>query len=563
MSPLSALALLVLAGPAAPETFRAAPLSAGIAAAQPVTAPATYDRRKAAGGGFVLVLRDPGVSDDEAIRMSEAVVLAPGPAASRGAALARSHGVPAVAPLGRWEAGRLLLDEPVFGPPRRSADFTFQAVTRVERWPIEEGEPVTVDAASGLVALYAAQRRGGVLELAQALQAYDGLRDGQALVQWWQARAGQAAAEKLGLRLVEGLAGRVALSGGRAADYFAVEAAVESSLARARRPTFSRAAGAAAAARLRKGEAALAALETALRRASSQAALERLRARVLDSCGRLDGLASGLRLPAPSCRAASAQARARLAALAAKPPLTWRGAAWSAGAAKRPSSVVPAEACSEFLYASGLGARISDIVADASLPLPLKSSRIRALLAAARLDPGSPAGRALEAASSGSGLFDFEVEGAAVRSGVAKAGAVKALLESWADYWSPGPLGARLRAGAREAAPQVKVSPTLSPQVSGIVYTGDPATPSPAEVFAARGPIEALWTGPLGEYRLDLASGRARLVSGDPAPAFDAPAQARLARTVRSLGDFFGTGASASFAFQDGALYVLDARPAP
>ena len=182
---------LSLAAPA--RAFDAAGAVRGVALSlgsrRRVVARLTFDRRKAASGGFVFAAARLTNADEPAIRLSAAVVTADEGALSAAGRLARRHGVPALSLRGAgWEPGALLVPRPVLGPPRAAGASQVMLVERVEARRLSEGDVVAVDPAGALIPLEAGEQ-AFELELASALRAFEGLRDLQALLQWYDARA--------------------------------------------------------------------------------------------------------------------------------------------------------------------------------------------------------------------------------------------------------------------------------------------------------------------------------------------------------------------------------------
>ncbi|MBI4375685.1 MAG: hypothetical protein HY549_04460 [Elusimicrobia bacterium] len=143
-----------------------------------VTAPLTFDARKAASGGYIYVCA--GAPDLEATRFSEGLLIPPGTGLDHSLIAARRHGIAA-----------MLLDS---------------------RSNLREGDIVTMDARQGTISLHNPEQGARELELAQALKAYDGLRNGQALWQWLEQRAGErSSVSALTRRLIAELTDRGSL----------------------------------------------------------------------------------------------------------------------------------------------------------------------------------------------------------------------------------------------------------------------------------------------------------------------------------------------------------------
>ena len=241
--------LLALSARAEPVPGALRGLTLSLGQGRPVCAKATFDRTAAQAGGRVLVLDASGVGDEQAIRMSEAVIVRRASLSSRAGAAARRHGVPAVAlGQGRWD-GRgptLYLDEPSYGNPQMASGYSYRPVTGYEQRALREGDAVIVDAAKGRVILVPASQAQACVDAAEAARAYDGLRDAQALVQWLvtteSAGRGAALLEELVPRAVAGSMSADDLSRVRRAVERSAPASVRGDMRRAEASAFTRAA---------------------------------------------------------------------------------------------------------------------------------------------------------------------------------------------------------------------------------------------------------------------------------------------------------------------------------
>ena len=263
-APLAAILGLLLAEPCAasdprlrsaaepePGSFHGLALSQG--PGRPVCARATFDRRKAAAGGRILVLDGAESGDEDAVRMSQAVIARRGGLTSRAALAARRHGVPAVA-LGRgaWDpAGpALLVSEPVFGSVSSVGGVEARPAVGAREAALREDSAVCVDASSARILLLSPDEAEERVAAAEAARAYDGLRDAGALERWLDSegasRAAALAAE-LVPRAVEGSMPIADLARLTRAARAHAGAAGRERLARAERRAFARAARAARA----------------------------------------------------------------------------------------------------------------------------------------------------------------------------------------------------------------------------------------------------------------------------------------------------------------------------
>jgi phosphohistidine swiveling domain-containing protein len=571
----------------APSLLPGTALSLGSGRA--VTARLTYDRSRAKEGGAILVLPVFTDSDAACARMAEALVLGSGGASSRGAAFARSHRIPAVAPeSARWADGALEADAPVLGRAQREGGVRFQVAEQSVPVRLQEGDVATVDPARGTVAVSAPEDAQADLAAAEALRAYDGLRDGQALRHWWEAR--QETEPRAGVLLAAGLAGRLADGGARADDFAVVSQAVAAALPPAQRRRLAqeerRVLGEAAAEAERSWRDELA----SVREAATVLAVDRVLARAQPRWDGLQSLAAAvgdkaaLRGPAALWSELGRAAADQRQALAARPgapsgsgerqpsrdggPMpadALAAIAAVAGASVPTRSVLGAESYRRFLAEGRLEARIAELSGDASLDLRRKSARIRALFLESRIAASSDLGRDLlgrlplaESYSVSGAYEDFPQ--------VPRSEVLGRVVEAWAAGFDPGPLGARKRAaqGGLVAEPDaaVTVAATVASEVSGTVFSRDPASGRRARIVvsAARTGAEAEQ-----EYLLDRKTGReVRPAVLGSAQRLLAPQDlVKLARAARSLDDHEGRGVELEFCRAADRLYLLGSRAIP
>ncbi|MDE2238174.1 MAG: hypothetical protein KGK30_09810, partial [Elusimicrobia bacterium] len=180
-APLLLAALLFLASPSSAQPALAVSgvtLSEGFGLRE--TARLTFDRKKASSGGFIYAVPRASAADERAVRLSAAVLTAEGRALGVAAVLARRHNVAALAlPGARWQAGALVVERPVFGPTVFRRGLALRPLEGFQERSLREGEVVTVDPARGLLLAYDPSSQAFELELAQALRAFDGLKDMQ------------------------------------------------------------------------------------------------------------------------------------------------------------------------------------------------------------------------------------------------------------------------------------------------------------------------------------------------------------------------------------------------
>lgn len=541
--PAAALLAVILAAPASasdprlggvhdpePGSWRGLALSLG--PGRPVCGRATFDRRKAAAGGRILVVDAAEPGDEDAVRMSEALVARRGGLSSRAALAARRHGVPAVA-LGRgaWDpAGpSLTLSEPAFGPASAAGAVVVRAAAGARERALREGDAVCVDPASARVILPAPDEADARVAAAEAARAYDGLRDAGALERWLAAEPGPARAAALTRELIP----RAFEGGVPPADFArlvracraAAGASGREALLGVERRVYSRSA--------RALRAELSACPSSAADAPSAETLDRLASQARSAAeraaqaGRALGAGDG-GAPALARACADAAARRRKAVPAESPAL--EAAARAAGADLPESIGLPADAWGRFVSENGLAEFLASTLDDASLGLRRKSARVRERILAARLDPASEAGRAAVAAAAGP--VRVVGEDATLESGPADV--LDKVKEVWAASWSAGPLGVRLRAG-RSYEGRVRVEKAVAAEMAGLAFSRDPGSGLRGRVI-----VEAV----KGGEPVSLSPARLR----------------RLSRLTRALDAWRGAGVEVSFSFAGEKLLVHSAR---
>jgi phosphohistidine swiveling domain-containing protein len=555
------LPLLLLALPA--RAFHGLALSLG--PGRPVCAKVTFDRKTAESGGHVFVLDAASEGDEQAIRMSEAVIARRGGLSSRAAAAARRHSVPAVAlGQGRWD-GRgpaLYLDEPTYGAPQTASGYTFRPVTGSEERALREGDAVIVDAASGGVVLVPPAEAETRVAAADAARAYDGLRDVQALEQWLVSTEGAGRGAALLLELVpRAVAGAMPaddLGRARRAAERSVPASAREDMRRAEALAFAR------AAREAKGRAEDCSADAA--DAADAAALERLADEARASA---DGVAAVARMLSLSDGGAAAAARGcreaalRRAKSRAAKTADFVAAAASGGADRPEGAELPEKSWERFAESNGLTDWLARTLDDSSLGLRRKSDRIRERIAAAKLDPASPAGSAARALAAGPVLVVGE--DAALKA-AGPADVLERVKEVWAASWTPGPLGARQRAGRGLAYEgRVRIEKLAAADASGLVFSRDPGSGRRERLIveAAPGSLDAILDGdaPTESYALDRRTGRELAPrSGSAASVLSAERLARVARLARALDAWKGGGVEVAFSFTGERLIAHHAR---
>ncbi len=547
------LALSARAQPV-PGAFHGLTLSLGPGRA--VCAKVTFDRKAAEAGGKVLVLDAAGAGDEQAIRMSEAVVVRRGGLSSRAGASARRHGVPAVAlGQGRWDdrGPVLYLDEPSYGNPVAASGYTYRPVIGTDERALREGDAVIVDAASGRVTLVPPGEAEARIAAAEAARAYDGLRDAQALEQWLAqspgAGRGAALLAELVPRAAAGAMTADDLARARRAAERSVPASAREDMRRAEALAFSRAAR---DAKRRAEECAADAAD-----ASDARALER----TADEAGAsAEGVAAVARMLALSDGGAASAARAcrdaalRRAKSRAGKRSNFAEAAASGGADRPDGFDLPENAWPQFVEGNGLAEWLERTLDDSSLGLRRKSERIRERILAGRLGP-------VEGVS---GPAMIVGEDAALKADGA-GDAAQRVKEAWAASWTPGPLGARQRAGRGLAYDgRVRVEKIVPADASGLVFSRDPGSGRRERLLveAAPGPLDGIVSGDAEtqSYSLDRLTGRELSPRAGAAVSLSAERLARVARLARALDAWKGSGVEVAFSFSGERLIAHTAR---
>jgi hypothetical protein len=397
---------------------------------------------------------------------------------------------------------------------------------------------------------------------AEAARAYDGLRDAQALEQWLVlsegAGRGAALLSELVPRAVAGSMSADDLSRMRRSAERSVPASAREAMRRAEASAFVRAAR---EAKRRAEDCAADAAE-----ASDGGALDRLAGEAGASAEGVAAVARILSLPdggaASAARACRDAARSRAKSRAGKPSSFASAAA--SGGADRPEGVdLPAAAWERFVDGNGLAEWLTRVLDDSSLGLRRKSERIRERIAAAKLDPASAAGAAALAAATGPVLVVGE-DAALKASGPADV--LERVKEAWAASWTPGPLGARQRAGRGLAYDgRVRVEKIIPADASGLVFSRDPGSGRRERLFveAMAGSLDGMLSGDAEteSYALDRSTGREISPRTGSASAVLSAAQlAQAARLARALDAWKGAGVEVAFSFSGGRLIAHTAR---
>lgn len=557
-----------LAAPPEPEPGSFPGLTLSLGSGRPVCGRVTFDRRKAAAGGLIFATDAGEPGDEDAIRLSEAVIARRGGLVSRAAISARRHGVPAVA-LGRgeWDAAgpSLTLREPVFEPAASVGGLAVRAAGAERDVVLREGSAACVDAAAGRVLVPSEGESEARVAAAEAARAYDGLRDEPALERWIEAEPGPARAEALTRELAPRALDGTIPSADLARLQLTVRASAgtsgRESLAKAERRAWSRA--------LRAARGQLADCAATAADASASDVLDRLTGEAKAAADRaaaagkvFGGGDGGFGALARACLAAANKRRRSV------PPSSpsLEDAAAAAGAARAEASPLRAEAWKLFVAENGLGEFLSSTLDDASLGLRRKSERVRARILEGRLDEATDSGRWVVTAASSCPCLVVG-EDATVPAKDARE-ALTAVREAWAASWGPGPLGARLRAGrAAVYDGTIRFAQAPKADVSGLLFSRDPGSGRRRVlVEAAPGGVSELLTGGASadRYALEPRSGRALeavAAAADGKLILSPERLKRLARLARGLDAWRGGAIEAAFSFNGDRLQVTSSRP--
>jgi hypothetical protein len=537
------------------------PLSLG--PGYPVTARVTFSRATAAQGGYVFAAPRAAPGDDAAIRLSAAVLTGRAGALGPAGTLSRRHGVPALSlAQARWEPGALVLSVPVFGAPQGGV----RPVERMEERRISEGDAVSVDPEDGLLTLIDPARQETELALSQALRGFDGLKDLQGLLQWYDARTQDAPDPRLAARLVEELAARLAAGTATEAEFTRLRRAVDAGLDASGRAVTAEASARSADRHLRALADRLEDLTLEAGEAGSAAAARRLAAEGRRSIVNARALSAAVGSPAlakPVEQAAqrlTAAADRRAASLSGRAQTPEQALA-AAGVSQAAGAELPPSLYERFVADNGLSRTLEDISGDASLDLRHKDERLAAVFRSTRLSADSGAGREIAALlPKAAELSVCGPEGCVER--VPASGALDAVKSAWAMSWSAAALGRRKRAGEPFRAPALRATAFVPADAGGFAWSRDPVGGSLRRlvVQAVKGEPDALEAGraPGDEYWLDRRTLEPALpvITAGASPAITLEQAKQAARAARALDDALGEGVKLTFAFQDGRLFV-------
>jgi hypothetical protein len=496
---------------------------------RPVTGRLTFDSAVARQGGAVYAVPRLEGGDEQALRMSEALILTGTGGQSRAAQEARRRRLPAVA-LGsaRWEpGGKLLVEHAVLGPAKNGLR---QVVSR-ERVELVEGSVVTVDPGKGTVTVIPKEKAADWLAAAEAARAYDSLRSADSLGIWLSGQESPAVRQRLDIEMLR----RAADGDAELKDYLRLRSMIMGKALSEDERSVLADAGARLSSFLaesseRIGEAGNAEAVLRIREEAQRRydAYDRVSSSLGHKIGPAGSLIAGLQ------RAA----KERLSSVPAKAG-DWSEAAVKAGAESRARKILDASFYKKFVEENGLARQLEDISGDASLTLGRKSQRLRALILSKKapdLDRALPPGERLRLLGEGERFED-----------VPRAQAGAKVLEIWAAAWDPGPLGARKRVGGLHPQPSVTAEAGGGGQALR-AWTRDP--------LSSR---RQLVQGVAFEVSLDRGSGEPALPPSGSLPP--AAALRKISKVLRVLEGHWGRPVLAELTLDGERLSVLSAVP--
>ncbi|MDX6769512.1 MAG: PEP/pyruvate-binding domain-containing protein [Elusimicrobiota bacterium] len=191
-------------------------LPASPAHGRPVTARVTYDKAKAAQGGFIFVAPYTTPDDIDAIKASKAVLTTAGGLLSHAAITTREMGIPAsILTDVLWQGGAAALERRLYSEPFAVGGLTARSAGATpRRVSLPEGAVVRLDPGTGAIEVFPAGTSAALLDAAAALERYDADGDGQAFAAWLLKRADGTALtdEQKALLAREALSGMAARS---------------------------------------------------------------------------------------------------------------------------------------------------------------------------------------------------------------------------------------------------------------------------------------------------------------------------------------------------------------
>jgi pyruvate,water dikinase len=154
----------------------------------------TYDKAKAAAGGWIFVAPYTTPDDLDAIRASKAVITTSGGLLSHAAITTREMGIPAaILPGVDWKDGIASLNSFDLGAPVKAGELTARPAKPVPAFALHEGEVVRLNPATGVVELFPPGVSAALLDAAGALERFDAKGDAAEFAAWLVKRNGSQA----------------------------------------------------------------------------------------------------------------------------------------------------------------------------------------------------------------------------------------------------------------------------------------------------------------------------------------------------------------------------------
>ncbi len=145
----------------------------------------TYDKAKAAAGGYTFVAAYTTPDDLDAIRASKSVITTSGGLLSHAAITTREMGIPAVILPGvEWKDGGAWLNAFDLGAPVKTGELVARPAKPASSVPLREDEVVRIDPASGMVEVFPRGTSAALLDAANALERFDATGDGAEFASW-------------------------------------------------------------------------------------------------------------------------------------------------------------------------------------------------------------------------------------------------------------------------------------------------------------------------------------------------------------------------------------------
>lgn len=545
----------------------------------PVTGRLSFEGGAPGGGGRILALPSPTRRDGDALRSCEALVTTEGDYLSYHAVMARELGLPVlVLEQASWARDKdgpyLLLEEPLYaGSWVKSGGTRYQAVSSTRQRRLREGEAVTIDAWAQTLTVYAPREASSRLAAAEALRAYDGLKDVSSLIRWFEDSSLSASdpseSGRLAAVLIEGAADRLMAGTAASGDFCRLRKGLlplirgSPKLLREREALFWTRISAEAGSVFSVSSGKI---ENSRTRQATERWAERVKKRWvrLKEMGECLERKKEISQLSVLVRETDRKARRRAEELGESGSGLSEAAA-SAGADLPARVRLDPGFYRRFIEDNSLSPKISRLSEDSSRDLRGKSAAIRALIRETPLSPESALGGDIASVLPSTWTRFSFVNGSDVRE-ADRSRWTEALKEHWAESWIPAAILERRRAKtavAREMSESF-AQETVLVDVSGVAYSrsapgaGGPRTGARLIVLASRGAADS--TSVSDRYVLDPAGKEllpARLAGSTrvlPPEKLEA-----VARLLAALEDHYSTGLEIRFGYRSDRLFVLQA----